>query len=320
MIVEETTMKRFRGLMLCLAVLLASLAAEAQITIKLKNSFINEFREKVTISANFTVDATSKIHPPSQDGDIHIAGRAPEIGLGSVAEVMNAKMEAKTVVKQIQSMAGTDTPIKLTGVWRLWCEHGGQINQVQGQDPGPMASSGATHVFEIHPITDVAGTSVLETIQPISGFQYKDADEAFTAYERTNEQIIPDTDATTLVTEKVGFNYVEFVLEIESDSNVHSVVDGTFALADVLDLQLEKIVHRRRMVFIKGTPADDLVKTLKPGDRLHVIGIPRINLELVHWRLQHADDPRKPLTWNLPYEVVIVGLVEQLDPAGTQLN
>ncbi|HYL16261.1 MAG TPA: hypothetical protein VEV41_24725 [Terriglobales bacterium] len=164
-----------------------------------------------------------------------------------------------------------------------------------------MSSSGAAHVFEIHPITDVAGTSVLETIQPIAGFQYKDADEAFTAYERTNEQIIPGSDFTT-------------------DSNVHSVADGSFAMADVLNLQLEKIVHRRRMVFIKGTPPDDLVKTLKPGDRLHVIGIPRIDLELVHWRLQHADDARKPLTWNLPYEIVTVGLVEQLDPAGPQLN
>ena len=308
-------MSRLRRLTLCLAVLLASLAVDAQITIKLKNSFVDEFRDKVTMSANFTVDATSKIHPASQDGDIHIAGRAPEIGLGSVAEIMNAKMEKKTAVKQIQSLAGTGTPIKLTGVWRLWCEHGGQITQEQGKDPGPMTSSGATHVFEIHPVTHVAGVSVLETIQPIAGFQYKDADEAFTEYERTNEQIIPGSDFTTLVTEKVGFNYVEFVLEIESDSNIHSVADGTFAMADILNLQLEKIVHRRRMVFIKGTPVDDLVKTLKPGDRLHVIGVPRIDLELIHWRVQHADDARKPLTWNLPYEIVIVGLVEKLDPA-----
>ncbi len=295
-------MNRLRRLTLCSTALLASLAADAQITIKLKNSFIDEFRDKITMSANFTVDATSKVHPASQDGDIHIAGRAPEIGLGSVAEIMNAKME-KAVVKQIQSLAGTGTPIKLTG-----------ISQEQGKDPGPMASSGATHVFEIHPVTNVAGAAVLETIQPIAGFQYKDADEAFTAYERTNEQIIPGSDFTTLVTEKVGFNYVEFVLEIESDSNIHSVTDGTFAMADILNLQLEKIVHRRRMVFIKGTPVDDLMKTLKPGDRLHVIGIPRIDLELIHWRVQHADDARKPLTWNLPYEIVIVGLVEQLDP------
>ena len=81
-------MSRLRRLTLCLAVLLASLAVDAQITIKLKNSFVDEFRDKVTMSANFTVDATSKIHPASQDGDIHIAGRAPEIGLGSVAEIM----------------------------------------------------------------------------------------------------------------------------------------------------------------------------------------------------------------------------------------
>ena len=77
-------MRRRWALVPALALLLVGLAADAQTTIKLKNSFIDEFREKVTIRANFTVDTTSKIHPPSQDGDIHIAGRAPEIGLGSV--------------------------------------------------------------------------------------------------------------------------------------------------------------------------------------------------------------------------------------------
>src|SRR5690348_6595348 len=102
-------MRRRWALVPALALLLVGLAADAQTTIKLKNSFIDEFREKVTIRANFTVDTTSKIHPPSQDGDIHIAGRAPEIGLGSVAEIMNAKMEKNTVVKQIQDVAGTGT-------------------------------------------------------------------------------------------------------------------------------------------------------------------------------------------------------------------
>ena len=310
-------MTRFRQIALSVGLLLFSLTANAQITIKLKNSFIHDFKDKVSIDANFTVDATSKIHPASQDGDIHIAGRAPEIGLASVAEVMNAKTKSKTVVKQIQDLAGTGTPIALTGAWRIWCEHGGQIEQVQGEDPGPLDSSGATHVFEIHPVTQVAGTSVLDTIRPIDGFQYKEADDAFSHYERTSSQIFPGPQVTTIVTEKVGYNYVEFVLEIEKDSNIHAVADGTFALVDVLDLQLEKIVHRRRMVFIKGTPLDDLVKTLNTGDRLHVIGIPRIDLELLDWRIKHADDPRKPLTWNLPYEIVVVGLIEQLDPAGT---
>jgi hypothetical protein len=103
---KERRMSRLRRLGLCLAVLLAGLSAQAQITITLKNSFIDEFRGKVTIRANFRVDATSKIHPASQDGDIHIAGRAPEIGLGSVAEIMNAKLE-KPLVKKIQNLAGT---------------------------------------------------------------------------------------------------------------------------------------------------------------------------------------------------------------------
>jgi hypothetical protein len=63
----------------------------AQITITLKNSFIEQYKDKVTISASFTVDkAHKKPNAPSKDGDMHVAGRADEIGLPTVAEIMNA--------------------------------------------------------------------------------------------------------------------------------------------------------------------------------------------------------------------------------------
>lgn len=40
-------------------------------------------------------------------------------------------------------------------------------------------------------------------------------------------------------------------------------------------------------------------------------GIPRLNLALVSWRVAHRNDLRKPLTWNLPYEMIAVGICDK---------
>ena len=39
-----------------------------------------------------------------------------------------------------------------------------------------------------------------------------------------------------------------------------------------------------------------------------MLGIPRVDLALVDWRSKNKNDPRNPLTWNLPYEMIIVGV------------
>jgi hypothetical protein len=71
---------------------LLPVAAQAQIEITLKKSFIEKYKDRATIEADFFVDkAHKKPDPPSKDGDMRIAGRSPEeIGLPIVAEIMNA--------------------------------------------------------------------------------------------------------------------------------------------------------------------------------------------------------------------------------------
>ncbi len=285
-------------------------------SVTLNNSFIEKYKDRVTIDATFTVDKTSKIHPPSLDGDIHIAGRAPEIGLAAVAEIMNAKLERQGAVKRVQSIEGTNSSIPLTGAWRIWSEHGGEDVEAQGGDVQPLPSSGAPHVFQIHPVSKVDGHSITHTFAPTAGFQYKDADTAFTAYERTSCQIVPKGTTTTIITNKVGFNYTEFVIVIRSDEPPHAVQDGTMIFADVQDLQGEDIVKRRRMVFVKDTDAEAAVLRLHTGDTLHVIGIPRIDLALVSWRVSAAADPNRRekfpqvLNWSLPYEMIVVAVLD----------
>jgi hypothetical protein len=289
------------------SILLLSAAANAQIEITLKKSFIERFKNRVTIKAAFTVDKAHKnVNPPSKDGDMHIAGRSAAIGLATVAELMNAKFESPSV-SLIRSVEGTGQTVNLSGVWRLWCEHSGGAHQVQGKPLKPFNTTNPDHVFEVHPITALNGESVVKSLIPIAGFKTKDAEQAFTIYERIDSQIIPGTTTVKLITEMAGFNYVEFILRLNEDEQF-VVEDGRMVFASVHDLDGNLLVRNRRMVFVKDSEPEKRVKSLKKGDALHVLGVPRINLALVSWRINNFKKNPGVLNWNLPYEIIVVGV------------
>src|ERR1700676_5452099 len=95
-------------------------------TLVLKRAWIEQFKDRATIDASFTIDhAHPKPNPAANDGDMHVAGRAPkEIGLPMVAEIMNAAApNEQAAVKLIHDNEGTGQFITVTGAWRLWFEH-----------------------------------------------------------------------------------------------------------------------------------------------------------------------------------------------------
>ena len=291
-----------------LVLLLLPLAVSAQIEITLKNSFIEKFKNRVTVDTTFTVDkAHPKPNPAKKDGDLHIAGRAPEVGLPIVAEIMNAKDE-DAAVKLIHDVEGTGRSVKLSGAWRIWCEHGGESEQIQGAPLDPFTSTNPDHVFEIHPITLLNGTSVTGSLKPIKGFPTKDAETAFMSYENKRSQIVSNgaKRTTTIITSMGGFNYVEFMIEITD--NIFAVPDGSMVFAKVLDLDQEVLVQKRRMVFVKDSEPEKALKKLHKGDIMHVLGVPRIDLALVDFRRTHAKSRPGILNWNLPYEMLIVAV------------
>jgi hypothetical protein len=51
------------------------------------------------------------------------------------------------------------------------------------------------------------------------------------------------------------------------------------------------------------------VKGLTKGQRLRVLGMPRLDLALVSWRVKNAKTRPEVLTWRLPYEMLIVGVI-----------
>lgn len=285
----------------------AALRAQTQIT--LKNAFIEEYKNRATIDVNYTVDkAHAHPNPASKDGDLHIAGRAKEIGLATVAEIMNAISE-DSAVTLVHGAEGTPSPIDILGAWRIWCEHGGQTVHVQGRLPDTaFTTTNPPHVFEIHPILRVGGDSIPESWTPIAGYTTKDANDAFTNYESRSSRISVNAQAntTTIVTTMAGYNYVEFKIVLNSPQT--AVADGRWVMGQVLTLDDELLVHNRRMWFVAGTPPEQRVKTLQAGDTLHVLGVPRIDLSLVSWRVRNRKTRPAVLTWSLPYEMIIVAV------------
>jgi hypothetical protein len=284
--------------------LAATALAEIQLT--LKRSFIEQYKNRATITATFTVDkAHEHPNPANRDGDLHIAGRAPEIGLPTVAEIMNAKSEQEAV-DLIHQAEQTGNSVQLTGAWRLWTEHGGGEAQIQDAPLEPFTTTNPDHVFEIHPLTKVGDREIPSSLRPIEGYEAKDAQDAFLRYENLKCRLTPKAKTVTISTTMGGFNYVEFILEANRDP--FAVPDGFMVMAQVLDLKEELIVRNRRMVFLKDTQPALTAGALRAGQRLHVLGIPRIDLALVSWRVRNASQRPEVLTWSLPYEIVIVGV------------
>jgi len=275
-------------------------------SITLDNAFIERYKNRVTGTTNLLVDkVANRPNPPQNDGDINIAGRAEDLGFVVVAEIMNAasEQEALNIVHQAE---GTTKPIALTGVWRIWFEHGGGQAYVQRELMTPAQSTNPLHAFEIHPVTQIADHQLLNSVRVIEGFKAKDAETAFSHFENLSCKLIPTSTTTTLRTAMAGYNYVEFVLEARA--SIQEIEDGLLLSAKVYALHGDLLVESCRMLFVKDTgPANNLYE-LKPGGRLHVLGIPRINLAEIDRRVKNAKENPGALNDNLPYEMVIVGI------------
>ena len=159
-------------------------------------------------------------------------------------------------------------------------------------------------------------------MKPIPGFPTKDAELAFRSYEDKKCEITtnPAKRTTKIVTGMAGFNYVEFRIKLHSAP--FEVADGVMVFATVMRLRDPDdepgeneeddavLVRNLRMVFLKGTPPEAAVKTLSKGGVMHVLGVPRINLKLVSFRRLNRTKIPGILSWNLPYEMLIVAVYD----------
>src|SRR5262249_16442846 len=146
---------RFQLALLMIAVLVSPLTCFGDMDLGLRMQFVQQFKDKATITTQFNVDA----HPDSphtvgqgsNDGDIHMGGRDTVKLLPMVVEIVNARMESDTLQFLKQLVLGT--PVQVTGMWRIWFEHPGHQPQVQGDSVPAPSDSNPDHVFELHPVT-----------------------------------------------------------------------------------------------------------------------------------------------------------------------
>ena len=285
-------------------------------TLILKRTFIEQFKDSATIAATFPVDhAHKKPNQPADDGDMHVAGRAPkEIGLPMVAEIMNAAdTDAKVVsaIKTIHDNEGTSKTLSISGAWRVWFEHPpAQGSQVQGATVPMAGNTNPDHCFEIHPVTKVNTNDLTATFHDVKGFPGKDTATAFGAYEKLKITLRATSTAVTMDSTKTGYNYVKFTLH--TTGALTKLKDGGFAvIADVLAEggdEDEALASDVRMIFVPGTPPwKKVMSGLAIGDEMEVLGIPRLNLNAISAAINSKGGipagPRK-----LPYEMIVVGL------------
>jgi hypothetical protein len=279
------------------------------IEISIDETFIQRYMDRVSITTHFTVDrARATPHSRYLDGDLHFAGRAPEVGLPAVAEIANAA-SAMPAVDLVNRFAGTGRPLRITGVWRIWAEHARREEEKQGEDVPPEASHNPGHVFEIHPVTKIGALRLENTFRTIEGFIAGEARKTFAVYENVECRIAVKGRQVAIVTRKGIYNNVEYLMEV-ADSRQREVEGGRFVMASVRDLKGDLLVNRVRMVFADDTPPERAVRLLKRGGRLHVYGLPRINLAEIWRRVKDSRSDPALLTKPLPYEIIVQGVYE----------
>ncbi len=288
----------------------ASPACHAE-TLALNADFVKKVKNNATMTVELEVDAhpntPHQIKSGGDDGDIHMGGRAKEVRLPLVAEIMNARLLPAALALLKQTSSGSK--LTVTGVWRIWFEHLGKEKQVQGNPVEPPTTSNPAHLFEIHPITQFGPQNVLASLTEIKGYEAYTAEKAFDFYENAPATIQTSGTGIMITSGKASYNYAEFTIEPAGSPKPTASGDGTLLLAHVFGDNSEEPVtsDARRMVFVKGSGPEKALKSLASGDKLHVLGIPRVNLNEV--AAIAAKLGTKTYTGTAPYEMIIVAVL-----------
>ena len=232
-----------------------------------------------------------------------------------VAEIINGKREQDTLDFLLQT-AGQSIP--MIGVWRLWFEHPGHEDQVQGASVPVPTNTNPDHIFEFHPVAKFGNFDCLDSFLPIvdqsKEFRGYPAEKAFGSYEQRPGTITKTNNGIMITSNKAAYNYAEF--EMQLTGNPKEISDGYIVLANVFNADASEeesplTEQPRRMIFVKGSPPANKIATMSKGDRLHVLGIPRVNLDEVFAIANGMQGHDEYALGGLPYEMIIVAVFEE---------
>jgi hypothetical protein len=276
--------------------------------VRLKKAWVVAFADRTSMDATMDVRwAHENPNSAAKDGDMHFSGVSPDVGFPFVAEVVNARLPgqqaAVAAIKQHQHSNGV---LAITGAWRLWFEHP-SARQTQGSktDPFDPDDTNPDHSFEIHPVSRVGQLDLGGSFIPVAGYTPQTADVAFRYYDGKRVTIKGAKTSISIRSQLVYYNYVDFRIELATEPT--PVQDGFVVDARVLNANNEEVANGlRRMIFVQGTRVAERIRNASAGDRLHVLGIPRISLNKVLTLVQNHGTTRFDAP--LPYEMIIVGV------------
>lgn len=298
----------------CISASLAGPAAlraqEAKFEVTLKKAWVSAHADRATVSASMLVKHTHKkpntIGSGGNDGDMHFAGVSDDIGLPFVAEIVNAALPGEKPAEQdMMSKQTTKQQLTVVGAWRLWFEHPSRSQTQGGNNAFSPDNTNPNHSFEIHPVSRVDQDDVGSSFVPIKNYQAYTADVAFPYFDGCVVTIKASSSAISIRSKKLKYNYVSFDAELTGDPK--KVADGYIALGTILESGDQDAANGpRRLIFIDGTSAAAKIATASSGDRLRLLGIPRIDLRAVLTLV--AQKGTKQFDAPLPYEMIVVGV------------
>lgn len=292
--------------------LFAAVPLEAQnYEVRLKRAWVNAFADRTSVEAAMDVRWAHKhanqVESGGEDGDMHFSGVSTDIGFPFVAEVVNARLPAQqAATATIRQHEGSNGVLAISGAWRLWFEHP-STRQTQGskKDAFSPDNTNPDHSFEIHPASRVGQHDLGGSFIPVAGYTAYTADVAFPYFDGCRVTIKASKTGISIRSKKLKYNYVEFRIELATAPT--SVQDGFIVSARVLNANGEEVADGlRRMIFVQGTRAAAAIRNAAAGDRVRVLGIPRISLNKVLTLVQ--NNGTQQFDAQLPYEMIIVGV------------
>ncbi|MBI5705687.1 MAG: hypothetical protein HZC36_01730 [Armatimonadetes bacterium] len=252
----------------------------AQPVLKLKNSFIDQLKNRATLSTQFTIDAVTERHDQDKDGDLHIIGRSSDVGLRVIAEIKNALSFGPAEDLAIASVTHT---LPVTGVWRLWFEHPEtQSDMVQFADVSVGTSLNQKHVFELHPLLRIGTEDLKASVGFVNGYLPYTSAYAFfrdpsKSYATGSIKVKRDATWTTLKCNTKAFNHVLLEAKLVSKAPLAGG-DGTAATVTVM-IGTQNLTMR--VITASGTKADIAINALTANKRFSLLAIPRVKLSWI---------------------------------------
>jgi len=300
--------------------LLAS-SAISQIEINLKKSFIESIKDKITVTLDYNLDAANDrnidVYPDfysprgqsikqSRNSTVLIlAGRNDFIGLPLIAKVFNVKADSKAI-DIVSNNKGNI--IRLNGVWRLWCDYLENDNIIQGANNEVIKDYNSKHVFELAPVLRINKENLNGFDEKINAHRLVDAETAIGKYSSAKCRIVINDSIVTLITQGLVYDYADFTMQLNSSPEIKD--DGMIIFCDVFGDNDNLLFKNLKMVFIKNSEPEKTVRKLSKGDRLKVLGIPRIDLNEIDSRIKISETDKQVLDGNLPFEMIILSVLD----------